>query len=56
MGVNALFGPCQLGLWWQGHRNFSSDPRPKTVKAGDRPKLLKKLLALNMLEEAGYWR
>jgi hypothetical protein len=32
-------------------RDFSAYPLPKTVKAGDGPKLLKKLLALNMLEE-----
>lgn len=33
-------------------RDFSAYPLPKTVKAGDGPKLLKKLLTLNMLEEA----
>lgn len=32
-------------------RDFSAYPLPKTVKAGGGPKLLKKLLALNMLEE-----
>jgi hypothetical protein len=32
-------------------RDFSAYPLPKTVKAGDGPKLLKKLLTLNMLEE-----
>ncbi len=33
------------------HRDFSAYPLPKTVKAGDGPKLLKKLLTLNMREE-----
>ncbi len=32
-------------------RDFSAYPLPKTVKTGDGPKLLKKLLTLNMLEE-----
>lgn len=32
-------------------RDFSAYPLPKIVKAGDGPKLLKKLLTLNMLEE-----
>lgn len=32
-------------------RDFSAYPLPKTVKAGDGSKLLKKLLTLNMLEE-----
>lgn len=32
-------------------RDFSAYPLPKTVKSGDGPKLLKRLLTLNMLEE-----
>lgn len=32
-------------------RDFSAYPLPKTIKSGDGPKLLKKLLTLNMLEE-----